>query len=982
MNKQLLTLGGVSYTICLPHADTDYIQGKIASTREPYELEMLRDMAARLQPGQLVLDVGANIGNHSLYLACVAGAYVEAFEPNAELCEALRTSAIENGVESRLRVHQTGVSNSPGFAQFSQLNESNLGAQSLELSQEQSGIPLVTLDQFDLPTSVRMIKVDVENMELQVLRGAAAILERDHPILYVEGQTETDFAVINRLLEGLGYQFCATFNATPTHLFLHESEFVKLAQLGRYLTDMAYSSYHTTRSLTEARSQLDDANRKYRELNERFADIKLRYKEATLKYREVTSQVATLKSEREKLELQLQQAELEKKESLAEQTLELERARLGWEREKNHYDLQIERLEWERDRAEESLAQLKSQLNESRAAHNALQQRKQARLSELHLANSKYRQLTSETIPTLKQKLEAQSQRTKELYQRAEQLNQQLKQAQKLQAEAQRALAAIRSSATYRAGMRIRTAASSWSDALKLPVRLWRLRKQNQLVLTGVETAAPTALAPAAQVVDRRTLFTETLAHKAAKEIRVACIMDDFTFGSYQPECDLYQLTPESWQAELEACKPELLFIESAWRGKEDLWGSKVGHNSAELQGIVNWCKTRNIPTLFWNKEDPIHFQTFINTARQFDFVFTTDFDCVSRYKAALGHDQVFFLPFACQPKVHNPIEKYVRKDAFCFAGAYYVRYPERTRDLESFVQELPGYRPLEIYDRNFGKDDPNYQFPDAYQPYIVGTLPFTEIDKAYKGYRYAINLNSIKQSQTMFARRVYELLGSNTLTISNFSRGVRLMFGDLVVTSDSGADIKRRLEQLQDGNQIDRLRLAGLRRAMADHTYADRLNYLLERVTGKARSSELPSFAVLATAKNMDEVRCIAAHAARQQGVELSLTLVLRRGVSVADAESELQGLGCPYVVMQARSLRRKNLLELAGSDQHWIAAMMPSDYYGPHYLLDMALATRYSKAAVIGKAAWHLLTEEEGAPQVSLHNADEAYTPDRKSV
>src|SRR5690606_41220542 len=114
-------------------------------TREPYELKMLGDMAARLQPGQLVLDVGANIGNHSLYLACVAGAYVEAFEPNAELCEALRTSAIENGVESRLRVHQTGVSNSPGFAQFSQPNESNLGAQSLALSQEQSRTPILTL---------------------------------------------------------------------------------------------------------------------------------------------------------------------------------------------------------------------------------------------------------------------------------------------------------------------------------------------------------------------------------------------------------------------------------------------------------------------------------------------------------------------------------------------------------------------------------------------------------------------------------------------------------------------------------------------------------------------------------------------------------------------------------------------------------------------------------------------------------------------
>ena len=187
---------------------------------------------------------------------------------------------------------------------------------------------------------------------------------------------------------------------------------------------------------------------------------------------------------------------------------------------------------------------------------------------------------------------------------------------------------------------------------------------------------------------------------------------------------------------------------------------------------------------MFWCKEDPIHFETFLNTAILFDYVFTTDIDCIHRYKAALGHDRVYLLPFACQPATTNPIETYQRKDAFCFAGAYYVRYPERTRDLGNFVMELPAFRPLEIYDRNYGKNDPNYQFPEEYQPYIVGTLPFDQIDKAYKGYRYAINLNSIKQSQSMFARRVFELLGSNTITISNFSRGVRLLFGDLVITT------------------------------------------------------------------------------------------------------------------------------------------------------------------------------------------------------
>ena len=147
--------------------------------------------------------------------------------------------------------------------------------------------------------------------------------------------------------------------------------------------------------------------------------------------------------------------------------------------------------------------------------------------------------------------------------------------------------------------------------------------------------------------------------------------MDEFTFGSFQPECILHQLTPSNWRAELEVSGPDVLFIESAWRGKDELWGSKVGHTSGEMQAIVAWCRTRNIPTVFWNKEDPIHFETFLSTAKLFDYVFTTDIDCIHRYKAALGHDRVYLLPFACQPAINNPVETYQRKDAFCFAGAY-----------------------------------------------------------------------------------------------------------------------------------------------------------------------------------------------------------------------------------------------------------------------------------------------------------------------
>ena len=455
---------------------------------------------------------------------------------------------------------------------------------------------------------------------------------------------------------------------------------------------------------------------------------------------------------------------------------------------------------------------------------------------------------------------------------------------------------------------------------------------------------------------------------KDLRQLKVACIMDEFTFGSYRPECDTQQLTPDHWKAELEAFQPELLFIESAWRGKDELWGSKVGHTSTELQGIVAWCRAKQVPTVFWNKEDPVHFETFLTTAKLFDHVFTTDIDCIHRYKAALGHERVYLLPFACQPANNNPIETYERKDAFCFAGAYYVKYPERTRDLGNFVEALPAFRPLEIYDRNFGKNDPNYQFPPEYQPYIVGTLPFDQIDKAYKGYRYAINLNSIKQSQTMFARRVFELLASNTITVSNFSRGVRLLFGDLVITTDSGSEMVRHLNKVaNDDTHSRKLRLAALRKVMQEHTYAQRMAYVVSKVTGQAPQTTLPHIAVVALAANQAELDSILSQYHQQRYAHSSLLVVTAKDMAPLPPMSNPNIRIVPSPELTGQSLR------IAVGGAQWVAAMAPQDYYGPHYLLDIALATRYSGADVIGKAAH--FTWLDGAP--ALQNADAAYRP-----
>ncbi len=432
------------------------------------------------------------------------------------------------------------------------------------------------------------------------------------------------------------------------------------------------------------------------------------------------------------------------------------------------------------------------------------------------------------------------------------------------------------------------------------------------------------------------------LASLPVKQLRVAGVMDEFTFHSYDPECELLQLHPEHCIEQLERFKPHILFIESAWQGFEQLWKLKISTNGPEINACIDWCKRNGVPTLFWNKEDPVHFGTFIPLAKQVDYVFTTDIDCVPKYKAHVGHDQVYFLPFAAQPKTHNPIEIFDRKDAFNFAGSYYLRYPERQRDFAALINAVKDLRPVEIYDRNADNPHPHYTFPDEYKPMILGKLPFAEIDKAYKGYRYGINMNTIKQSQTMFARRVFELLASNTVVVSNFSRGVRLLFGDLVASSDQPETLTRWLQEIvQDDVTYRKTRLLGLRKVMGEHTYSHRLAYIRAKLTNTVYEPPLPLVVMVAAASTQAEVLSLTqafqqqAYANKQLHIVCSLPMP---SFSHTDITLHLKADGL------LKHLRMVDSDTLVGE---WSA----DDYYGKHYLTDLALASTYSSATAFGK-------------------------------
>ncbi len=429
--------------------------------------------------------------------------------------------------------------------------------------------------------------------------------------------------------------------------------------------------------------------------------------------------------------------------------------------------------------------------------------------------------------------------------------------------------------------------------------------------------------------------------------LRIAGVVDDFTRKDLSRATSFIDIDPDYWQGQLEEFAPNLLFVESAWRGLNDSWYGAVAQLSDTLRDVIEWCRSRDIPTVFWAKEDPIHMYSFIRTAREFDFVFTTDIDCIANYKKILGHERVDLLPFANQPRVHNPIETHERINGLVFAGSYYRRFPERTRDFESIFRAVRQKYPFDIYDRNFGLGRMEFAFPPEFLDRVRGSLPPEQIDLAYKGYEFSLNLNTIKQSQSMFARRVYELLASNTFVVSNYSRGMVNFFGDLVVASDSGDECVRWMDKIQsDRHYADALRLAGLRKVMREHAYDDRLRFIISRVTGAPYRTWKPTVVVLASATDSDEADAVVAAVARQQSV--STRLVIVGSAPSADITPEDVDL------RMVDRLELGLLKTVVKDDTDMVAFMDPDDWYGPNYLVDLALAWRYSEPDAVGKGSF----------------------------
>lgn len=196
--------------------DTSYPIERDMITGE-YDPPVTRAMERLISTGDIVIDIGANIGALSLVASSLVGdtGKVISIEPGPLTHDRFNRTIQSNNIQNIILI-QIGISDSEGELMWN-MDPDNLGNASLSLSAQGVRVPVTTLDKLLSEHSlskIDVIKIDVEGMELQVFQGSLLTLEHFKPSLIFETMDAWKtakgpgyFDEIGRLLSGLGYKF-------------------------------------------------------------------------------------------------------------------------------------------------------------------------------------------------------------------------------------------------------------------------------------------------------------------------------------------------------------------------------------------------------------------------------------------------------------------------------------------------------------------------------------------------------------------------------------------------------------------------------------------------------------------------------------------------------------------------------------------------------------------------------------------------------
>ncbi|WP_319530892.1 FkbM family methyltransferase [uncultured Cohaesibacter sp.] len=173
----------------VPNHDRDVIQRHMVKLRNYVEFDSLKELTSLIPEHGVVLDIGANIGNHSVYWGKYSKAdAIHGFEPVPETFSILERNIALNGLEGRAICHNFGLGKEASRGSIAQFDEGNIGGTKIAADSKGS-LAIRALDEWTGTQNldrIDFIKIDVEGFEIFVIEGGLDTLKRYQPNIFIE----------------------------------------------------------------------------------------------------------------------------------------------------------------------------------------------------------------------------------------------------------------------------------------------------------------------------------------------------------------------------------------------------------------------------------------------------------------------------------------------------------------------------------------------------------------------------------------------------------------------------------------------------------------------------------------------------------------------------------------------------------------------------------------------------------------------------
>jgi len=201
------------------------VYGEVFTSRV-YDCE---EMGVKVEPGDVVLDVGANVGFFTVYALMQDASKVYAVEPEKTCAQCIRGNAMLYGVEDRVVVLEGAAWSAPGTLVLNSMLDKNIGSHFIEEAMELHGwwrgnkehgkqyqVKALRLDE-EIKEKIDFVKMDIEGSEREAIKGLEGILKAYRPKLAITTyHRKDDDKVIPELIRSMVPEYKLKIVQHPT----------------------------------------------------------------------------------------------------------------------------------------------------------------------------------------------------------------------------------------------------------------------------------------------------------------------------------------------------------------------------------------------------------------------------------------------------------------------------------------------------------------------------------------------------------------------------------------------------------------------------------------------------------------------------------------------------------------------------------------------------------------------------------------------